>query len=250
MRSFSEPCSLRASKFTGDRWASNMPENQRDNGGSPAAKASLRVGPIFTRFAAQDIPDSCLQHVVDLARLSPSQWNIQPWRWIVVRSEGGKQQLESASYIGTPISSAPVVLICLADTLAWKTAPQHLQEMVANRKMTEAEAREVLRKIRDYYSISPTIAQRAALSNVFIALHQMLLAAADCDLSAYWVTEFDEQKIKTYFHVPDQFLVAALLAIGYREGTMPPALPKLPLQSLVYKEKFGEAFNHQKSTSP
>jgi hypothetical protein len=53
---------------------------------------------------------------------------------------------------------------------------------------------------------------------------------------------FDEQKIKTHFHIPDQFLVAALLAIGYGEKPLPLA-PKLPLQSLVYQEKFGEAYS-------
>jgi nitroreductase len=206
--------------------------------------ASLRVGPNFTLFSPQGIPESSLQQVFEVACLSPSEWNFQPWRWIIVRNSSGKQQLEQSTYIKVPLGSAPVVLICLADTLAWKTAPQRLQEMVANNKMTEEEAREVLRKIRDYYAASPAVAQRAALANAFVAMHQMLLAVSDCELSAYWVTEFDEQKVKTYFHVPDYFVVAALLAMGYREGAMPPPAPKLPLQSLVYKEKFGESFNH------
>lgn len=202
----------------------------------------LQVGPDFAHFAPAPIPDTCLEHVVDLARLTPSEWNFQPWRWIVVRSEAGKQQLESAVYIPVPLSDAPAVLVCLSDTHAWKSAPQHLQEMVANKKMTEQEAREALGKIREYYSISPEIAKRAALANAFVALHQMLLAAAECKLSAYWVTEFNEPKVKTDFHIPDQFLVAALLAIGYRDDSLLPPVSKLPLQSLVYEEKFGENF--------
>jgi nitroreductase len=206
--------------------------------------ASLRVGPNFTPFSPQGIPESCLQQVFEVACLSPSEWNFQPWRWIIVRNSSGKQQLEQSTYIKAPLGSAPVVLICLGDTLAWKTAPQHLKEMVASRKMSEEDAREVLGRIREHYSLSPEMAKRAALANAFVALHQMLLAAADCDLSAYWVSEFNENRIKTFFNIPDQFLVAALLAIGYREGAMPPPAPKLPLQSLVYKEKFGESFNH------
>ncbi len=226
-----------------------MPDNGSENWRDRLALGNLRVGPIFAHFSPQDIPDASLEHVIELARLSPSEWNFQPWRWIVVRSEMGKRRLEACSYIEVPLSSAPVVLVCLADTLAWKTAPQHLQEMIANRKITEEEARGVLRKIREYYSASPEISKRAALANAFVALHQMLLAAADCNLSAYWVTELDEEKIKTHFHVPDHFLVAALLAVGYREGSMPPPVPKLPLNSLVYKEKFGETYNHQHASS-
>lgn len=206
-------------------------------------KASLRVGPSLTRFSAQDIPDACLEHVIEMARLAPSEWDVQPWRWIVVRSETAKKQLEAATHIKVPLSSAPAILICLADTLAWKSAPQHLQEMVANQRITEAEARDALRSLREYYSASPEVARRTALASSFVALHQMLLAAAECSLSAYWVTEFDELKIKTHFHIPDHFLVAALLPIGYREETLPPPVPKLPLRALVYNEKFGETLN-------
>lgn len=226
-----------------------MPDNGSDNAIGRLPHVNLRVGPIFTGFTRQDIPDACLEHVIELARLSPSEWNFQPWRWIVVRSETGRRRLEASSYIQVPLSSAPVVLISLADTLAWKTAPQHLREMVANHKITEEEARGVLGKIREYYSASPEIAKRAALSNAFVALHQMLLAAEECSLSAYWVTELDEEKIKTHFHVPDHFLVAALVAIGYREGNLPPPVPKLPLTALVYKEKFGEAYDRHPVSS-
>ncbi len=208
-----------------------------------AAKPALRVGPIFTRFSALDIPESCLEHVIEIARLSPSEWNFQPWRWIVVRSESAKKLLEDVTYIKAPISSAPVILICLADTLAWKSASQHLQEMIASRKITEGEAHETLRKLREYYSASPEVANRTALANTFVAIHQMLLAASECNLSAYWVTEFDEHKIKTHFHVPDNFLVAALLPIGFREETLSAPVPKLPLRALVYHEKFGETPN-------
>ena len=206
------------------------------------AKSVLRVGPIFTRFSAQSIPEACLEHIIEMARLSPSEWNFQPWRWIVVRSETAKRQLDDASYIKAPLSSAPAILICLADTLAWKSAPQHLQEMVASRKITEEEAHQTLHRLREYYSASPEVAKRAALGNTFVALHQMLLAASECNLSAYWVAEFDELKIKRYFHIPDHFLVAALLPIGYHEDTqpLPQPIPKIPLRSLVYQEKFGE----------
>jgi nitroreductase len=219
-----------------------MPDKANNRG--HVAKVLSYAGPKFAVFEDREIPDACLEHVIELAHLAPSEWNFQPCRWIVVRSKTGTQQLEASTYINVPFTSAPAVLICLADTLAWKTAPQYLQEMVASKKMTEEGAREALHKIREYYSSSPEVGQRAALTNAFVALHQMLRAAADCDLCAYWVTEINEALVRTYFHIPDQFLVAALLALGYPspDGRTPPPAPKLPLNSLVYKEKFGETF--------
>jgi len=195
---------------------------------------------MFPRFSEQDIADDCFGRVIEVARLAPSEWNVQTWRWIVVRSDAARKYLEAATYIKVPLSSAPVILICLADTLAWKSAPQYLQQMIASRKITQEEGLEALRRVREYYSSSPEVAKRTALANAFVAVHQVLLGAAECNLSSYWVTEFDETKIKTHFHIPDHFLVAALLPIGYRDEADAAAFPKVPLCTFIYKEKFGE----------
>jgi nitroreductase len=219
-----------------------MPDNGHGGEQPKWMEPFLHVRQNFGRFSGQPIPADCLDRILEIARLSPTEWYFQPWRWIVVRSEAGKRQIETSTQVEAPLVSAPVVLICLADTGAWKTAPQQLQEMVASRKISLEKSQEILRKIREYYATSPEMAQRAALAHAFVALHQILMAAAECGLSAYWVSVFDEQKIKTHFHIPDQFLVAALLAIGYGEKPLPLA-PKLPLHSLVYQEKFGEAYS-------
>jgi hypothetical protein len=72
-----------------------------------------------------------------------------------------------------------------------------------------------------------------------LAVHQVLIAATCCHVPAQWVSVFDERKIRTGFHIPDQFLVAALLAIGQKESEAPVAVA-LPAQPFVYHEKFGE----------
>jgi len=220
-----------------------MRENASVDSRRSQEKAPLGIGPLFPRFSGQDIADDCLGRVIDTARLAPSEWNLQTWRWIVVRGDAAKKHLEAATCIKVPLSSAPLILICLADTLAWKSAPQYMQEMVANRNITEEEGREALRQVREYYSSSPEVAKRTALANAFVAVHQILLGAAECSLSAYWVTEFDEAKIKTHFHIPDHFLVAALIPMGYCEETPAPSPSKPPLCSFIYKEKFGGTHN-------
>jgi nitroreductase len=202
----------------------------------------LAVGPSFTPFSDRQIPEDCLKRVFESARLAPSEWNFQPWRWIVVSGATGKALLQESTYIQAPLATAPVLVVCISDTLAWKSAPQHLREMVVRQKISEEDAREVLRKIREYYSLSPVMAQRAALASAFMALHQIVRAAADCELAADWVSEVDEERIKKHFNVPDNFLVSAVVALGYRENSQA-SIPKLPLRSLVYQDKFGVESN-------
>jgi len=207
---------------------------------SPRKKLQFGMGPTFGHFSPQRVSDADLERIMDAARPASTEWNLHAWRWIVVRGEAARSHLEAASYIKVPLSSAPVVLVCIADTLAWKSAPQLVQEMISNRKITDEEGREALRRLREYYSSSPDVAERTALANAFVAVHHSILSATECGLSAYWVTEFDEAKIRTYFHIPDHFLVAALIPIGYHEPTPPPPASKHAAPTYVYREKFGE----------
>jgi nitroreductase len=216
-----------------------MGENASTDG-RRSQHAILGAGLAFPRFIEQDVDDGCLAHVIEAAQMIPPGWNLQNWRWIVVRGNAAKKHLEGATYLKVPLSSAPAILICLADTLAWKSAPQCLQEMIASRKITEEEGVETLRRLREHYSSSPEVARRSALTHAFVTVHQALLNLAESGLSTYWVTEFDDAKVKTYLHIPDHFLVAALLPIGYREERPVLAVTKLPVRTLIYKEKFGE----------
>ncbi len=202
--------------------------------------SSMGTGAVFPHFTGRAITEECLGRLMQASSRAPSDWNFQLWRWIVVREAAAKKYLEAATSTRAPLNSAPVILISLADTLAWKSAPQQLQEMIASRKISPEEGREALRRVREYYSSSPDIAKRAALANALVAAHQLVLGAAEFGLTAYWITEFDESKVKTYFHIPDQFLVATLLPLGYREPSEAPAVPGNALLTSVYNEKFGE----------
>jgi nitroreductase len=242
MQLFSELLSSRVITKSGSVNCS-MRESASAENSRAHKKLPLGTGPMFPRFSGQDIADDCLAWVIDVARQAGAEWNWQPWRWIVVRGEAAKNRLEAASSLEVPLSSAPVVLICLADTHAWKSAPQRLQEMVASAKITEEEGREVLRRVQEYYSSSPEVAYRTALANGLVAVQQVLLGAASCGLAAYWVTEFDEARIKAFFHVPDHFAVAALLPLGYREEGSAQFAAKPGPHALIYQEKFGKILN-------
>ena len=190
---------------------------------------------------AKGVTDATIQHLFQVAELSPTEWYFEPWRWIVVRSEAAKKLIASTTVLDVPLASVPVVLICLADTAAWKKAPQQLRDLVAEKKMSEEALQDILRKIREYYAASPQRAHRAALAHAYVALHKIAQAAAQLHLSAHWVNAFDEQKIKTHFHVPERYLVAALLGINEGDASSLPSHTP-PLESLVYSEKFGEPY--------
>jgi len=77
------------------------------------------------RYGDEDIPDSLIEELLDLARYAPSSMNGQPWYFIVVRNEETKRQLveiknkhcpaEKRMYKADFLQNAPVVVVVCVD---------------------------------------------------------------------------------------------------------------------------------------
>src|SRR4051794_5589414 len=62
---------------------------------------------------ARPLSDDLLKRILYLATLAPSGFNLQPWRFIVVREERNRQRLRACAFNQPKISEAPLVLIVL-----------------------------------------------------------------------------------------------------------------------------------------
>jgi nitroreductase len=54
-----------------------------------------------------------------------------------------------------------------------------------------------------------------AVVDTTIALENMVLAAWSLGVGSCWVGSFDEQKVKNALHIPQDWKVVALVALGY-----------------------------------
>lgn len=200
----------------------------------------LRRRASIRKFKPDPIPEAVLREILDLGRLAPSEWNLQPWRFIVVREESNRRALAEACPGQSWVGEAPVILIACGDTLAWEEASARLQEMIAAGKSEASKESEHLELIRTSYA-SPELALAFAVNNTFIALQQIALVALAYDISSCWIGGFDEQAIKQRFQIPGQHVVAALLPMGYAGEPVEPA-PKLPLERVSFAERYGRPF--------
>ena len=63
-------------------------------------------------FRSDPLPDGVLEAIFDLGLQSPSGYNLQPWRFIVVKEQASKEKLKACAFDQPQVSQAPVVLIC------------------------------------------------------------------------------------------------------------------------------------------
>jgi nitroreductase len=135
------------------------------------------------QFQSRPIPPEKLKIVLAAARLAPSQQNIQPWRFVVVRNDETKRLLAQASIRGKLIAEAPAVIVAFA-----------VEE-------------DIPVTIGGYISAYPL--------DVAVAVNNLQLAATAEGLGTRWLIEFNEDKVRSVLHVPEGIHPIAVIPIGF-----------------------------------
>src|SRR5438874_10538291 len=78
-------------------------------------------------FAAESIADSDLEEILRAGLEAPSSYNLQPWRFVVVRDVSQRKKLRVAAMNQEKVEEAPVVVVACGDTLGWR---EDLEEVI------------------------------------------------------------------------------------------------------------------------
>jgi nitroreductase len=134
-------------------------------------------------FSTRPVPPEALKRVLGAARLAPSQQNLQPWRFVVVRDDEQKRLLAQASPKGRLLAEAPAVIVAFA-----------VEE-------------DIPVTIGGFISAYPL--------DVAVAIGHLQLAANAEGLGTTWIVEFNDEKVRAVLHVPEGIHPLALIPIGY-----------------------------------
>jgi nitroreductase len=129
------------------------------------------------------IPEDILGRIMTAATYAPSCFNNQSWRFLVATEEDTLKQVHEALSGGNYwMKKAPVVVV------------------VATKLEFDCQ----LSDLRDY-----------ALFDCGLATENLMLQAFREGLYAHAIAGFDPLKIKEGFHIPEDYIVITLVALGY-----------------------------------
>src|SRR5215210_1864256 len=78
---------------------------------------------------SEEIPENILRAILQLGTQAPSGYNLQPWRFIVVRDEANRKRLQQVAFNQPKVAEAPVIIIAVGMKEEWKqTADEVFQE--------------------------------------------------------------------------------------------------------------------------
>jgi len=153
------------------------------------------------------IPNEHLKKILEAARLAPSGKNLQPWRFIIVRSPERKRMLADAAMNQMFIAEADVVIVALSDPTV--------------------------------YSSTGTRRRIPYLQDPMIAIEHMILAATALGYGTCWIGAFNEDKVKQIVNAPKELAVIALLPIGVPNEDPPPR-PRKSFEEIFFSEVYGK----------
>jgi nitroreductase len=188
---------------------------------------------------SRPLPDDLLVRILGLATHAPSSYNLQPWRFVVVRSEKNRQRLRACAFNQPKVTEAPVVVIVLGYTRGFETdlGPM-LDRRVSLGGMRPEAAAETRGRVAGSLANHPDRASWA-LRSAMLAAGTMMIAAQGFGVDSAPMEGFDAARIKQEFGVPDDHVVCCLVCLGYALERDP--FPgRFDLEHLCYEEHFGQ----------
>lgn len=193
-------------------------------------------------FDGEPIPASDLRQILDAGLHAPSGYNMQPWRFIVVRDKARKKRLRDAAFNQAKVEEAPVVIVACGDQDGWRTGD--LEEMLRQAReggMPESFAAVVQERVPNALATLPN--REAWLTRqVMIAFTHMMLMAESLGYDTAPMEGFEEDKVHDVLRLPLSYHVVALLAIGHRKGKDKFDGGRFPMRRTVYADEFGRPF--------
>jgi len=168
------------------------------------------------RFKPDPVPEDYLEAILQFAAQAPSGFNLQPWRFIVVREPQNRKRLQQAAMNQAKVAEAPVVIIAFSINDEWRKFIKKIFKEAALRGAGRLEdVEEMTATATDFLDKLP--ADVWLNRHTMIAVTTMMLVAETYGLDTAPMEGFDPEAVKKEFGLPLEAEVIALLAIGFAD---------------------------------
>ena len=196
-------------------------------------------------FRSDPLPDGVLEEIFRLGLESPSGYNLQPWRFIVVKEQQNKDRLKACAFDQPQVSQAPVVLICCGDRRVNNT--DYIEEMIqigiTAGGVNEKFAEYMRGAIPQLFEYKPSFESMEAWTNrhTMLAVAHLMIVAKAFGVDSCPMEGFVAGQVKEAFNIPAEVDVCCLLPLGYADKPIKKYGGRFSTERVCYGESFGQA---------
>lgn len=179
------------------------------------------------------MPTDDVNRLLELAVLSPTAFNLQHWRFVIIEDLALRQQLRSIAWDQAQVTESSLLIVLCADLKAWEKSPHRYWQ---NADLAVQDF--ILPAIDHYYRGKEQIQRDEALRSCGIAAQTLMLAAKAMGYDSCPMDGFDFDQAGKLIHLPDDHVISMMIAIGKALNPAHPRAGQLPLEEVVIKNKF------------
>jgi nitroreductase len=195
-------------------------------------------------FDGTPVPEEDLKKILQAGLEAPSGYNLQPWRFVVVRDPEARKRLRAAAMGQPKVEEAPVVIVACGDPAGWQGGD--MEEMLRLAELNE-DTRNVIRQnlnnflggqAGDKGGVTPDFGLWVN-RHTMIALTTMMWMAETLGYDTAPMEGFSESAVRQTLGIPDRVRVVALLAVGHLKGPDKPYGKRFAMDRVVFNNKWG-----------
>jgi len=145
----------------------------------------------------------------EAARLAPTSFNIQHWRFVHVTEPALRAQLRAAAWDQAQVTEASELIVICSDVQAWQKAPERYW-----REAEPAQRERIVAMLGDFYRDRDWLQRDEAIRSGALAAQTLMLAAQELGYDACPMIGFDFNQVAELIRLPADHVIVMMVAIG------------------------------------
>ncbi len=173
------------------------------------------------------------ERLLNAAILSPTAFNIQNWRLVVVKDPDLRNKIREAAWGQAQVTDSSLLCVLCADLKAWEKGPERYWKNAP----PEVQGY-LLPAIRRYYEGKPQIQRDEAMRSCGLLAMSLMLAAKEMGYESCPMDGFDFDAVGKLINLPPDHVVTMFVVIGKGIKDAWPKAGQLPLPEIVIRDRF------------
>jgi nitroreductase len=168
------------------------------------------------------IPENELKEIMEVARLTPSSFGLQAWKFVVVTNQELKEKLAPVCYNQPQITEASALVFCCSRTDLNNVTSEYTELYKKEHGKTEEEVKGFKDMVGGMISGRSHDANVGwAQRQVYLPAQSIILAAAEKNIDSCPMEGFDPKGVAKVLGLPENFVPTVLVSLGYRNMEVP-----------------------------
>lgn len=179
------------------------------------------------------LTDAEIARLIELAKLAPSSFNMQNYRFVLVRDPELRKQIRTVAWDQAQVTDASLLVILCADLNAhannpqryWSHAPKEVQDILVP-------------ALTPFYDGKPQLIRDEAMRSTGFAGMTIMLAARGLGYDSCPMVGFDAEAVAKLIRLPADHALSFMLAIGKQAKPVWPRGARLADSEVVIQDRF------------